>query len=920
MQAEITQRLYKEAGVSELTGMTLAILLGAAILATGESDHRVYMWLGLVIPAYVFRTVFTSAFNKNGFAPTIDWLNRFRILTTLTSIVWSTASLFLFLPNNTLNQSIILFTLTGLLAGAALSYAVDIITLICFFLPILIVLISRLIYEATTTTYVMSSMVLLFLIFILASGRRMHKTLHENIYLAKTYKDGEEREKSHGEIMEMLANRAPLSETLEAIVTNLEKQNPKMLCSILLLDPDGKHLLHGSAPSLPESYNLAINGITIGHGVGSCGTAAFTAQRIIVEDIQSHPYWVDYKELAAKASLAACWSEPIKDSSGKVLGSFAIYHREPTIPTEKDIKLILQNAYLAGMSIEMLRNSQEQLLAAMLFDNSHESMIVTDADQLTIAVNSAFENITGYSAKEAIGKNPNILKSGRHDNDFYQELQQQLKATGKWQGEIWNRKKDGSVYAEWLRVSATYKKDGTVLNYIGLSTDVTKRKESEEIIWRQANFDMLTGLPNRHMFHDRITQEIKKTHRAKLPLALLFVDLDHFKEVNDTLGHPMGDLLLKEAAARLVSCVRDSDTVAHMNPVSRLGGDEFTIVLGELRELESVERIAQRVLSRIAEPFQLGEEIAYVSASVGITMYPTDSMDVDTLIKNADQAMYAAKQQGRNRFCYFTESMQALAQDRMRLANDLRSALKNKQFHILYQPIIDLATGKIQKAEALIRWQHPSKGLISPAEFIPIAEDTGLIVDIGNWVFQEAANQVALWRKSLHPDFQISINKSPVQFYNATSSKENTHVNWVHYLEQLGLPGQSITVEITERLLLDTSNTIRSQLLEFRDAGMQVSLDDFGTGYSSMSYLKKFDIDYIKIDQSFVQNLDVQSDDLALCEAIIVMAHKLNLKVVAEGVETQQQLDLLNAAGCDFGQGYFFSRPIPVEEFQKLVN
>ena len=435
------------------------------------------------------------------------------------------------------------------------------------------------------------------------------------------------------------------------------------------------------------------------------------------------------------------------------------------------------------------------------------------------------------------------------------------------------------------------------------------RKENEALIWRQANFDPLTNLPNRRMFHYRLEQEMKKSNRSGLPLALLLFDLDHFKQINDTYGHAMGDILLQDAAQRLGSCVRESDTVA------RLGGDEFTVILGELDDPDTVERITQDALRKLAEPFRLKNEVAYISTSIGIAFYPADATDSSVLLKSADQAMYAAKDQGRNRYSYFTASLQQAAHARMRMVKDLRGALAGDQFRVYYQPIVELSTGVIHKAEALVRWQHPTRGLVDPAEFIPIAEDTGMIVDIGDWVFREAARQAANWRASHHAAFQISVNRSPVQFH----SDSNIHA-WSDHLQKLGLPGQSIVVEITEGLLLDTNVAVTEQLLAFRDAGMQVSLDDFGTGYSALAYLKKFDIDYLKIDRSFIHNLSPGSNDMALCEAIIVMAHKLGLRVIAEGVKTIEQRDLLAAAGCDYGQGYLFSEPVPAEQFEALLQ
>lgn len=450
--------------------------------------------------------------------------------------------------------------------------------------------------------------------------------------------------------------------------------------------------------------------------------------------------------------------------------------------------------------------------------------------------------------------------------------------------------------------------EGKPIRMIGTHTDISERKNDETKMFQLAHYDQLTNLPNRVLFVERFQQMIKVKRRKLRYHTLMYLDLDHFKEVNDTLGHDMGDRLLKEAAERILQCVRADDMVA------RMGGDEFTVILNNLDDQVITERIAQNILDKMAEPFNLDDKLIYISTSIGISVYPNDGHEVDTLLKNADQAMYAAKDMGRNRYHYFTSSMQDVALKRMHLNNDLRTAITANQFVLYYQPIVDLITGNIQKAEALIRWQHPERGLVSPAEFIPIAEDTGMIVEIGDWVFAEAMKQVNTWRTK-KPDFQISVNRSPVQF------RVNHHqqLKWVKQMQAFDLPGNSICIEITEGLLLDARDTVISQLEAFRNAGIQLSIDDFGTGYSSLAYLRKFDIDYVKIDKSFTANIHDGSSDMVLCEAIIVMAHKLGKKVVAEGIETQEQLDLLAAAGCDFGQGYLFSKPIPANDFEKLM-
>src|SRR5690606_20791904 len=394
----------------------------------------------------------------------------------------------------------------------------------------------------------------------------------------------------------------------------------------------------------------------------------------------------------------------------------------------------------------------------------------------------------------------------------------------------------------------------------GLFSDITKKKQAEELIWRQANYDHLTAVPNRQYFQRRLEQEMRRSDTTGKPMALVYLDLDDFKELNDTLGHGVGDKLLVELAQRLQSCVRSTDTVA------RLGGDEFVLVLGGLADTDVVDGICEHVMEKLAEPFLFETEQATVSASLGVTFYPQDGKSVKDLLQNADLAMYAAKGQGKHQWVRFAPAMQAHAAMRRQLSIDLATAVRESQFYLAYQPIVALASGRIEKVECLTRWQHPEKGVISPATFIPFAEDSGMINEIGEWVFRKATRQLARWQQTF-PGLQASVNVSPVQFVGSHMSAKA----WLDHLAALGLTGGHLVVEVTERLLLNTDDLVISKLIAFRDAGVQIALDDFGTGYSSMSYLKRFDIDYIKIDQSFVRNLSAGSEDLVLCEAMIGM-------------------------------------------------
>ncbi|MCX7084669.1 MAG: bacteriohemerythrin [Methylococcales bacterium] len=568
-----------------------------------------------------------------------------------------------------------------------------------------------------------------------------------------------------------------------------------------------------------------------------------------------------------------------------------------------------------GTALHMMgthTNITEREMASMVFNNTNEGMLITDKNNNIISVNPAYTKITGYTSAELAGKNPNILSSGKHDKSFYQSMWKEISLTGIWSGEIWNKHKNGELFLERLNINTITEPNGSVHYRIGIFSDITHQKNNEKLVWQQSNFDALTGLANRNMLIERIQYNAKRSQNTHESMALLIIDLDRFRELNNVHGHSAGDFVIINMAQRLKNCVQDKDTVARMN------GGEFAIMLTDLNESNDATKVAQTILDSLSAPFYLDNETVYQSVSIGISIFPDDADDADSLIKNAEQSMYAAKLQGRNRYRFFTRLIRDEAQTKAHFAYNLHKAIQSEQFIIHYQPIVDLSSGAIHKAEALIRWQHPQLGLISPATFIPIAEETGLIVEIGNWVFYKTTEQLCKWREQHDENFQISINKSPLQFYSETGVK--SHSNWIDHMNQLGLPGKSLVIEVTEGLMLENNPTVTEQLNEFRNIGFQLSLDDFGTGYSSLSYLHKFDFDYLKIDQSFVKGMTEDSSQHTLCEAIIVMAHKLGLKVIAEGIETEAQRDLMIKAGCDYGQGFLLSKPITAEEFELLLN
>ena len=557
------------------------------------------------------------------------------------------------------------------------------------------------------------------------------------------------------------------------------------------------------------------------------------------------------------------------------------------------------------MAAAVLQREDSLRLAATVFESSAEGIMITDAQQRIISVNPALVAITGFTADDVVGKTPAVFSSGRQDREFYRRLWASIGHDGFWHGEIWNRRRNGEVYPELLTITAVRDASRVVTHYIGSFFDISERKQAEERIHFMAHHDALTKLPNRTLLDDRLRQAIVNSRRRNDHTAVLFLDLDRFKLINDTLGHDVGDRLLDRIAEALQAMLRETETVA------RLGGDEFIIVIPDLAEVDRVAILARKVIDIVSTPHTIDGRLLHVTTSVGISVYPADGSDPATLLRNADTAMYHAKESGRNNFKFFESAMNLVVQERVTIENDLHAALERGEFLLHYQPQVDCRSGEIIGMEALIRWQHPQRGLVTPYHFIGIAEETGLIVPIGEWVLGEACRQARRWHDAGHSGLRISVNLSARQF-----QQPDLHERIDAVIRATGIDPTTLELELTESMLMADPAAATEVLRELANLGVKMAIDDFGTGYSSLAYLKRFPVTRLKIDQSFVRDLSTDLNDAAIVSAVVAMAVSLKLEVIAEGVETIEQLRYLETHGCHAIQGYYFSRPKPAADFE----
>ncbi len=597
---------------------------------------------------------------------------------------------------------------------------------------------------------------------------------------------------------------------------------------------------------------------------------------------------------------------------GVVLG--ALYLLLVFIVQQSHKSLMQRDAQLAESNRLLDQRVAERTAQLRIVDAAFEAQdatMVTDANTVIIRVNKAFVELTGYTAEEAIGQTPRLLRSDRHDAEFYRAMWESVQTTGHWRGEVWDRRKNGEVYPKWLAISAVTAKDGTITHYIGTHFDISDRKKAEERISELAFFDPLTGLPNRTLLRDRLHQALTNSQRDGNHGAALFIDLDAFKTLNDTQGHAVGDSLLQQVGTRLKHCVREGDTVA------RLGGDEFVVVLSGLagntdEAVKQVKLVGRKLLDLLATPYALTTIEHQLTASVGATLFRGSDSSIDEVLKQADLAMYRAKDSGRNALRFFDPDMQSLVVERSRLEKDLRQAISEQQFVLYFQALV---TGerRVIGVEALVRWKHPQRGMVAPDEFIALAEETGLIVPLGNWVLESACRQIATWAG--YPGLSettVAVNVSARQFH-----QDDFTAQVLATLDRTGANPKRLKLELTESLLIVNVDDVTAKMNTLRALGIQFSLDDFGTGYSSLAYLSRLPFDQVKIDRSFVMNIETSDDSVAICAAIVSLGHSLKLKVVAEGVETEAQRYFLSTVHrCDYLQGYLFSRPLPVGEFE----
>lgn len=704
-----------------------------------------------------------------------------------------------------------------------------------------------------------------------------------------------------GRIRGYLGIGVDISERKKLHHARAQAQANELASALILAVPDAIVGLEALPPHRVHFMNPQAEKL-LGIGQSAAVGRAFAELATVAPEGQGAVAWPLSHWLAAPASTALqAWIEP-QGGAAAFPAELAFSHVASSNGTALEV--------LTVQDISGRKQSEESLnLMAKVFTTSGEGIVITDAKSNIVATNDAFTRLTGYSEAEVVGRNPKILSAGRTSPEVFAQMWADLTEHGSWEGELWDRRKTGEPYQKWLSINAVRDRKGRITHYIGSFTDITERKTSEERMLFLAHHDALTQLPNRLSLQERLESAIQTARRSDTRLALMLIDLDRFKAINDTLGHHIGDQLLIEVANRLLASVRETDVVA------RFGGDEFIVLLTGIEAPGDAVHVADKIVRSVSAPYMIAGNDLRTSPSIGICIYPDDAEEIGDLIKSGDVAMYHAKAKGRGNYQFFTEELNQAVIKRQSIEADLRTALEQQQFVLHYQPQLDLRSGRIVGLEALIRWQHPQRGLVPPISFISIAEETGLIIPLGDWVLGEACRQLKAWQDQGVTDLRMSVNLSASQFLD-----KELPVRIRAILEETGLAPSYLDLEVTESMSMASPDDAIEMMRSLADTGMTLSIDDFGTGYSSLAYLKLFPIHSLKIDRSFVKDIETDANDAEICDVTVLLAHKLGLEVVAEGVESEAQLKYLISIGCEKYQGYFLSKPLPAEAAMSFIK